>query len=144
MKKALFAICLGVVAFANNANELKIYEQILSSLKTEEIPKFIKQLAGQNLPYRVDEMVVIDSLDIDGLNVNANFKLNDTANRKISNLKKAQVARLKNEFYQNGKSAICATSIAKVMLKRGIKLNGSYTLNNKHLFDISVDKSSCE
>ena len=143
MKKIILAF-LACFAFGIDENEIKFYEQILASLKTEQIPPFIAQLARENLPHRVDEMVTLQSLSYKGLDIEANFALNDTENRKISRYSANEIRSLKKEFYENGKAALCATAISHAVLNRGITLKGRYALDGRHFFDIKMDKRSCE
>ncbi|MBR8465720.1 hypothetical protein KDE13_05025 [Campylobacter sp. faydin G-140] len=124
--------------------ERAFYEQILSELKTKQIPQFIEGIASLNLPRRIDEITTISSLDANGLNINAIFSLNDIKTRQISKFNSKQLEALKSEFKSNGKKFLCKESVSIALLNRGIVLFGSYHLDGRHLFDIKMDKSSCE
>ena len=129
MKKFVL-LALASLAFGVQESEFKVYEQILNQLDTKQIPAFVVQTAKPNLPSRVDEMITLKDVSSDGLN--------------IKGYNKAQISALKDEFYQNGKEALCNSGMARAALNRGITLSGSYGFEGRHLFDLKLDKSSCE
>lgn len=149
MRKILL-LCVAIFTLANEnlsqkeQEELKFYEQIFAQLKTEEIPQFVEYLAKGMLPRRLDELVVLNSAHANGLTINANFLINDTDGLQISKFSKAELNQLREDFAKNGKEALCATAISRAMMDRGIKFVGSYMLADRHVFDIKMDKRSCE
>ena len=132
------------LAFGVQESEFKVYEQILNQLDTKQIPAFVVQTAKPNLPSRVDEMITLKDVSSDGLNIHGEFVLNETKTKKLKSYNKAQISALKDEFYQNGKEALCNSGMARAALNRGITLSGSYGFEGRHLFDLKLDKSSCE
>ena len=90
-------------------------------------------------------MITLKDVSQNGLNIHGEFVLNETKDRKLKSYDKTKnFWSLKNEFYQNGKEALCNSGMARAVLNRGITLSGSYSLDGKHLFDLNLDKSSCE
>lgn len=143
MKKIVF-LALASLAFSAQESEFKIYEQILNQLDAKQIPAFVVQTAKPNLPSRVDDMITLKDVSQNGLNIHGEFVLNETKDRKLKSYDKTKILALKNEFYQNGKEALCNSGMARAVLNRGITLSGSYSFEGKHLFDLNLDKSSCE
>lgn len=148
--RRILLLCVAIFALANEnlsqkeRADLKIYEQIFSGLKTEEIPKFVEYLAADILPRRLDDIVVLNSINTNALTINANFTINDTAGLAVSKFNQAQIKQLRDDFITNGKNTLCGTSISRAIMDRGIKFVGSYMLDGKHVFDIVMDKKSCE
>ena len=142
--KKIVLLLLATFAFGVQESEFKIYEQILNQLDTKQIPAFVVQVAKPNLPSRVDEMITLKDVSANGLNIHGEFLLNETKNKKLKSYNKAQILALKDEFYNNGKDALCNSNMARAALNRGITLSGSYGFDGKHLFDLNLDKSSCE
>ena len=142
--KKIVLLLLTTFAFGVPESEFKIYEQILNQLDTKQIPAFVVQVAKPNLPSRVDEMITLKDVSANGLNIHGEFLLNETKTKKLKNYNKAQILALKDEFYKNGKDALCNSNMARAALNRGITLSGSYGFDGKHLFDLNLDKSSCE
>ena len=143
MKKIVF-LALASLAFGVQESEFKIYEQILNQLDAKQIPAFVVQTAKPHLPSRVDDMITLKDVSQNELNIHGEFVLNETKDRKLKSYDKTKILALKNEFYQNGKEALCNSAIARAVLNRGITLSGSYSFEGKHLFDLNLDKSSCE
>ena len=142
--KKIVLLALASLAFGVQESEFKIYEQILNQLDTKQIPAFVVQTAKPNLPSRVDEMITLKDVSSSGLNIHGEFVLNETKTNSIKGYNKAQILALKDEFYQNGKDALCNSGMARAVLNRGITLSGSYGFEGRHFFDINLDKSSCE
>ena len=142
--KKIVLLALASLAFGVQESEFKVYEQILKQLDTKQIPAFVVQTAKPNLPSRVDEMITLKDVSSDGLNIHGEFVLNETKTKKLKGYNKAQISALKDEFYQNGKEALCNSGMARAALNRGITLSGSYGFEGRHLFDLKLDKSSCE
>ena len=142
--KKIVLLLVATFAFGVRESEFKIYEQILNQLDTKQIPAFVVQVAKPNLPSRVDEMITLKDVSANGLNIHGEFLLNETKTKKLKNYNKAQILALKDEFYKNGKDVLCNSNMARAALNRGITLSGSYGFDGKHLFDLNLDKSSCE
>ena len=88
MRKILL-LCAAILAFSGELserekNEIALYEQILSSLKAEQIPQFIVGIVAGRLPYKIDEHTILSSLDANGVTLVGRFKLTDAPSRKIS------------------------------------------------------------
>ena len=142
--KKIVLLALASLAFGVQESEFKVYEQILNQLDTKQIPAFVVQTAKPNLPSRVDEMITLKDVSSEGLNIHGEFCLKRDQDKEAKRLQQGSNFSFKDEFYQNGKEALCNSGMARAALNRGITLSGSYGFEGRHLFDLKLDKSSCE
>ena len=144
-KKKLPFICTPTLTLNDilNVGDTLIYryavkharKQEIKRLEEKELLEFIEAIKKENLRTACKDKEILNMLSI-GVSLDEIFY--------SENGELIFEYTIKDEFYQNGKEALCNSGMARAALNRGITLSGSYGFEGRHLFDLKLDKSSCE